>query len=248
MTVITRQMTPEEANKLKGTLPRLHKFFDKEMILSLLGAWITFVLIFTLLWVVVAWFGHAFFDAHFGWNSRWKDAILSVGVLLGGLLVAYAILHQLWFQHRRGDAIRRDIAKGVVNEMRMRIVEAKRFEEPEHGGLLYFLHTSDKKVFTMFDYESQDLGVQGLDPLTRPFCPCNDFVIVQAPESRSVLSSNFTGEQIELAPPLVLSVPPSKWPRFEEFCNTPWEKLETKYSRLTQHSSGTRQKRASPSI
>ena len=243
MSVITRQMTTKELTELKANLPRLHEIIDKEMILMLLGAWITLFFIYTLIWLIAAWFGRALFDAHFGWNSQWKDTIVFIGVLLGGLFVSYAILHQLKYQHRRGTVIRRDIAKGVVNEMRMKVVEAKRFEEPEHGGLLYFLYTSDKKVFTMFDYESQDLGVQGLDPLTSSFCPCENFAIVQAPESRLVLNSNFTGDQIKLEPPLVLAVPPAKWPRFEEFCNTPWEKLETKYSRPTRHSTRTPQKR-----
>jgi hypothetical protein len=240
MTAITRQITSEEVTELKAKLPRWYETIDKEMIFMLLKAWITVILIFTLIWLVAAWFGGVIFDLHFGWNSQWKDTILLIGVMLGGLFVAHAILHLLKYQHRRGVVIRRDIANGVVCEMRMKIVEAKRFEETEHGGLIYFLHTSDKKVFTMFDYESQDLGVDGLDPLTSTFHPCENLIIVQAPESRLVLSSNFTGDHVKLESPLVLTAPPAKWPRFEEFCNTPWEKLEAKYSRPTRHSRGTR--------
>lgn len=233
---ITRQITPEEVAKLKAAIPSTFGSFGKEMTLSLLWGWLMLVVIYSVLWAVVAWLGRVFFDTDFGWHSQWSNAILSIGVLLGGLLVAYEIFRQLRFQFRRGRAIRHDVAKGLVNETRMKIVDAKRFKEPEHDGLLYFLLTSDNKVFAIFDSESQDLGVQGLDPLKSSFRPCEDLVIVNAPESRFVLSSSFYGKGIELAPPLALSVPPAKWPKSNEFCNTPWKELEQQYSRLTPSS------------
>jgi len=105
---------------------------------------------------------------------------------------------------------------------------AKRFQEPEHGGLIYFLRTNDGRVFVLFDHESQDLGVQGENPLSSEFRPRVEFRITRAPQSGHVLSSTFSGPPLHLESPLDLTIPPKQWPETEEFCEIPWDDLEVR--------------------
>ena len=133
-----------------------------------------------------------------------------------------------------------DLENGVVTEEAFHFTETKRLQEHEHGGLIYFLRTVDNRVYVLFDYESQDLGVDEQDPLTSTFRPHEKFVMARAPKSRMILGNRFFGGQLELPTPMPITVPPSKWPTFEAYCDTPWEQLDTKFCRPT---TGSRRRR-----
>jgi hypothetical protein len=104
--------------------------------------------------------------------------------------------------------------------------EAKRFQEPEHGGLIYFLRSTENEVFTVYDHESQTLGVDDKDPLLSSYRPQADLLVVRAPGSGFVLKSQSSGAELSVGPPLELTVKPAEWPEAECLCPIPWEQLE----------------------
>ncbi|MDH5556054.1 MAG: hypothetical protein OEZ03_01820 [Alphaproteobacteria bacterium] len=124
-----------------------------------------------------------------------------------------------------------DLEAGRVVEEVYEFTEALRMQEQEHGGLIYFLRTNDGKVLVLFDHESQDIGVQGEDPLTSSFKPRARLTIVRAPETRLVIDRTFSGEPLDAGKPLDLLAPPSKWPEDDEICNIPWDDLEAAFCR-----------------
>jgi hypothetical protein len=119
-----------------------------------------------------------------------------------------------------------DLAKGAVSDETYRVVGAKRFQEPEHGGLIYFLRTEDDRVLALYDHESQDLSVRGEDPQQSSFRPRAELTLTRAPATRFVLDKRFNGQPIETPPPIELSAPPHEWPENEAFCDVPWDDLE----------------------
>ena len=114
----------------------------------------------------------------------------------------------------------------MVLEERYRFVDAKRFQEPEHGGLIYFLRTSDDRVFVLYDYDSQDLGVQGLDPFSSSFRPKRELAIVRTPDSDMVISTEFFGEEFTISETSELRVPPEQWPESETYYDAQWSDLD----------------------
>src|SRR5262249_5024295 len=109
-------------------------------------------------------------------------------------------------------------------------------QEPEHGGLMYFLRTTDDKVFVLFDYESQGLGAEGKDPLATEFRPCEKLLLVRAQHSEIVLSQNFSGAAVEGGEPIELSVGPSKWPEWDCYCDIKWTELEERFGQSRRKS------------
>jgi hypothetical protein len=121
-----------------------------------------------------------------------------------------------------------DISGAQVAEEHYVLTAAKRFQEPEHGGLIYFLRTAEDKVLTLYDHESQDLGVQGGEPLKSSFRPKTELVMVRAPQTALVIDKAFSGEVLEAGDPIVLVVPPNEWPETESYCDIPWTELEAR--------------------
>jgi hypothetical protein len=161
-----------------------------------------------------------------GINVEYDIWIFLACALLSALLMTPMVVRSV--RNRSGfyQQVRMDLAGGTTDEERYSFVESKRFQEPEHGGLMYFLRTPDDRVFVLFDYESQNLGVEGKDPLASTFRPRSDLLIIRTPVSRHVLSTAFTGSPLELPPPKELSAPPKQWPASEEFCAVAWDQLE----------------------
>jgi hypothetical protein len=128
-------------------------------------------------------------------------------------------------------ALGADLESGEVEEEHYEFTAAKRFQESEHGGMMYFLRTVDDKVFVLFDYESQGLGAEGQEPLASEFQPREKFELVRAPHSGIVLEQNFSGTPLEIGAPIELAVGPSKWPEWECYCEVKWEELDERFGR-----------------
>jgi hypothetical protein len=119
-----------------------------------------------------------------------------------------------------------DLNGGVVVDELYKFVAVKRFQEPEHGGLIYFLRTEDEKVLVLYDAESQSLGAGGEDRLASSLRPRTELVMARAPATRYVLDKRFTGTLMDLAAPIELAVSPKEWPEQDELCEIPWDQLE----------------------
>jgi hypothetical protein len=184
------------------------------------------LLIFTLGWKLVAWLGAKVVHVNFGWRSPLALPILAAGVFICGAFAVISTVRWMRTWQDMRPLVSGDLSRGVVVEDLIEPIAAKRFQEEEHGGLIYFLHTKDNRVFVLFDHESQDLGVYGKDPLASSLRPQTEYRIVRAPTSRFILSRVFSGRSLPLGKPLPLVVPPKQWPECDEFCDIPWGDLE----------------------
>jgi len=122
-----------------------------------------------------------------------------------------------------------DIDDGKVRVEQYTICEAKVLQEQEHGGLFYFLRTSDDRVYVAFDYESQRLGVDGEDPLSSFFAPKSMLRIEKTMHSGTTLVEKFEGESLDVPAPIPMTNKTWRWPEPEEFVKVPWTKIEERY-------------------
>lgn len=189
--------------------------------------WSVSMLVLVLAWQGIAWGMRKAFQVEVGWASAGSLWVIAVGA---AACAGYAVVSSYrwvkgWPQDYR-PALREDVENGGVSEEQYNFTAAKRFQEPEHGGLMYFMRTVDDRVFTLYDRESQDRGVQDEDPLKSSFVPRSQLVIVRAPRTRFILSTVFSGTPLETGAPVLLAVEPEKWPEAEEYCDIAWEELE----------------------
>lgn len=70
--------------------------------------------------------------------------------------------------------------------------------------------------------------MQDADPLESSFFPQQSLVIARAPESRFVISREFSGPALEVGVPMELIAEPDDWPETEEYCGIPWANLQSR--------------------
>jgi hypothetical protein len=196
--------------------------------LTLWGASFFLVL---LVWLTLAWPVQVMGGRDAGLHSPFAPWIFGLGVPL--CAVYAAIFTVRWTAHARKllPALRADLETGDVIEESYRFTAARRFQEPEHGGLMYLLRTSDDRVFVLYDSESQALGAQQKDPLGSSFRPRSDLRVVRAPKSGVIVGKSLTGDLLDPGDPLELSIPPKDWPAPDAYCDLPWSDLERRLSR-----------------
>jgi hypothetical protein len=193
------------------------------------------------LWVAVGTFAACALVLFIGWtvvnavSEGWlsKNAPSSLRWAMLGCVVLSLLLAAAWARRARSARarIREDLAGGRVLDESFEFDAAKRFQEPEHGGMFYCLRTRDRRVFVVFDQESQDLGVAGKDPLDSAFRPRERLRLVRTPGLRTVIVRESSGLILDAGPPLELTLPPGEWPEDEEFHDVPWDELEDRLSR-----------------
>ncbi len=227
--VKTRPMTIDEKELLSSDSNNLWQIIRNEISL-LFGPWVSLILAFILLWALVAWLGRLLFDIDFGWDSSWAPLIWILAIGLNTGWIGYYLVREIYSKSKSRQSIIADLEANEVKEYKLELIAAKRLQEPEHGGLIYFLLTDEQKVFVVYDYESQDLGVDGANPLESSLQPGNELTIVRAPKSGLVLCRHFAGSPLTLDAPRTITVKPHLWPESEEYCDTPWTELEAKYA------------------
>jgi hypothetical protein len=218
-----RQQLEVILKQTKGTVTRWIRGAENALVLSAV-----LTLLFVLAWWVVAWVVRKTFHAEIGWHNASAIWIAAIGTVT---CASYAIISSIRWIHSWPDIrpdIRADVAGGQVVEERYSFTQAKRFQEPEHGGLFYYLHTTTDEVLVVFDEESQDLGARGEVPLKSSFRPTTDLVIVRAPKTKIVLSRQFSGAALDAGVPLELKTPPKAWPESETLSKIPWNDLDTR--------------------
>jgi hypothetical protein len=196
--------------------------------------WATSLLCVVVIWFAIAWLVGKVWVVDLGMRS--PVALWVVGVAMPGCAV-FAVISSIrwvrtWTDYRQ--LLREDLAKSQVNEEEYTFNEAKRFQEPEHGGLIYFLRSEENEVFTVYDPESQTLGIDDKDPLQSSYRPQSGLLIVRAPKSGFVLSSLWSGVVLDAGAPIELAVAPEDWPESETLCNIPWSELEARLASATR--------------
>jgi hypothetical protein len=198
----------------------------KEGAENALVLWAASMLVLVLAWFALAWLARKLFQFDMGSRSPTALWVIGTGVSLCalGALVSSARWIRGWIDHR--PLLRSDLADGRVIEERYVFTAIKRFQEPEHGGLMYFLRSGDGRVLSLFDHESQDLGARGEDPLTSKFQPRAELALVRTPHAGFVVGQRFSGDALDAGPPLELAAEPHHWPEPETCCDIPWDELD----------------------
>jgi len=224
-----RAMTSSERKQLESIPESIWQILREEVALYF-GPWVGVVLAFIFLWGLLSWIGRVLLDTKFGMDSNWAPTIWTWGIAFCTCWLAYYLIREIYTKRNSYQSIAADLQANKVSVYQLELIDVKRFQEPEHGGLIYFLLTDEHKVFVLFDYESQDLGVDRLNPLNSAFQPCSRLTIVKAPVSEITLSQQFSSSPLELSPPGELKVKPDLWPAFNEYCEIPWAELEKTYA------------------
>jgi hypothetical protein len=187
------------------------------------------LLAFVVVWAAVAWLFRRTIGPDYGWESSAAIWVAMAGAALCAVFAVTSTVRWVksWPDHRA--ELRTDLSRGIVVDEFYRLVEVKRFQEPEHGGLIYFLRNEDDRVLVLYDSESASLGAAGEDPLGSPFRPSSELTMVRAPATRFVLDTRFAGSAMTLSAPIELAVQLKEWPDQDEFCAISWDNLETHF-------------------
>lgn len=192
--------------------------------------WAMSMLLFVFGWKLIAWVARVTLHVEFGWSSSAVVWIALFGAVACALVAVVSSVRAIKSWRDIRPDLRADLEGGQVIEETCEFTAAKRFQEPEHGGLIYFLRTTDDKVLVLYDHESQDLGVQDENPLKSTFQPRTELLIVRAPKTGFIISKRFSGAALNAGDPHELSVAPQSWPESETYCKLRWDELERRLS------------------
>lgn len=234
MTTTKREMNAEERAELEKIAAELKqtKIDYSELLMFGYGILLLMLLAFCL-WAVTSWFLWLLIDFDIGPKGPYGQAIKIIG---GFGCAAYMIF--VWFHHRNkfhkyreeyASQVLKSIEANVVKDESYQIKDVKRFIEPEHGGLIYFLLTSNNRILVLYDYESAELGTNGEDSLSGSFEVRNMLNIVKAPKSDHVLRQYFSGDLIEPHKPIDMTLPPEEWPEDATWYRGKWDRLEKRF-------------------
>lgn len=231
MRSLERDMTADERKQLEGLAKesvisrfdyrkRGNVLFDTGSMLSLAAV---------VSWLLIAWVVRLFTGFDFGWNSPWGMTIVWSLIGLSFFYATFNIMRGGRPVSPENIGIAADLRAGKVRVEEIEFVDIKGFEEPEHGGFLYFLKTTDDRVFAALDYESQTLAINDEDPLTSPDRPRRLLKLVTAPISGQCLNFRFSGDLLECSQWFVLTADLERWPDFESFVAVDWNDLDWKF-------------------
>jgi hypothetical protein len=212
--ILDREMTDKEQQFLADLLQRSPSNVKRWMegAQNALVLWAAGLLGLVLLWLLLAWLIKLIVHVDFGLKSQYAIWIVSFFAAICGTYAIYSSVKWVkgWPDPR--PALRLDIDERKVIDERYRVTAAKRFQEPEHGGLIYFLRMDDDRVLVLYDYESVEREMDGKDALSSTFKPRSELHIVRAPNTKYFIEQEFSGEALPLSEPLELAVPPDQWP------------------------------------
>ena len=226
---IQRSATAEEQAFLQALLSKATTKMGRwrQGLENALVLWAVSLLGCVIVWLICAGLTRWLFSVDYGFRSPAAPWILGIATPLCGAYAAFSSVRWVRRWKDMRPSLNADLVAAQVVEEHYVFNAAKRFQEPEHGGLIYFLRTPDDRALTLYDPESQDLGVQDEDPLTSSFKPMSRLVMVRAPETGFVISMTFSGDPLDAGEPIELTLPPEQWPETEQYCDIPWPELET---------------------
>ena len=230
--ILEREMTDKERKFLINLLKKAPSNFKRWMrgAQNAFVLWAVSLLGMVLVWLFLAWLGQLAVNIDFGIKSHYAIWVVIFFAPLCGFYASYSsfIWVKAWPDDRK--ALRQDIGGGKVIDERYKVTDVMRFQEPEHGGLIYFLRLDDDRLLVLYDHESMELEMDGKGALASSFKPCRDLHITRAPNTGYFLNQEFSGEQVPLLDPIDLTVSPDHWPEPESWCQIPWSELKSRLS------------------
>jgi hypothetical protein len=225
-----RALTDEERRKLERLARRVPDRYQRWREVVVNAGVMTFVSMGMVLapWLLLAWLVRKSGGPDIGVHSAVAPWIVGIGLpLAAGFAIVSTLRWMRAWGERLGD-IDRDLAAGRVREEHHAFVAAKRFQEQEHGGLVYFLRSADDRVYVIYDRHSQELGMDGDDPLSSPFRAREQLTIVRTPLSGRVLRRRFSGAVLTAGEVHDLTAAPADWPEDDGYCTLAWDELEAR--------------------
>ena len=189
--------------------------------------WTVFIIPLALAWLLVAWLVRLICHVEIGWSS---PVAIWIVVACTSTCAWFAVAYSIRWVRGWGDirpALREDLDHGRVVEELYQLTEARCFEDPEDGELVYFLRTSDDKVLVLYDYDSEDLACERADPSCGSSEPHTELLVVRAPETDIVIRKVFSGTLLNVGDPLE-ATDPMAWPDSEGYWDVPWNELDTR--------------------
>lgn len=229
MNTVTRNMTKEERQLLENILSKLpnQKARRKQAIENAFVMTAVNLLGLCLLWLFIAWIANQILSVNIGFTSQYSLLIASVLLIFSVLFAIRSTVKWMVSWKDQKPEIQEDIQNGKVVEKNFTIVDAKRFEEPEHCGLIYFLKVQgETESYVIYDSESQDLGVQNKNPFDSTFRVKRQFKTVTAPTSQLIIEKSFSGMEVSVNQTTQIWIHPDKWAQPDSWCDVPWNELE----------------------
>ncbi len=226
--VTRRVASPEEraeARRMLSVAPttarRLKDTAEEALVL-----WAVSLLCLMVAYFFVGWIAGKIWDIHLGLTSQvtvWVMAIATPACFV------IAVVSSIRSARQRPDdrvALRRDVHEAQVNEERYVFAEAKCFQEPERGGLLYMLRCSEHDAFAFYDQEALMLALNDQDPFKSSFRPRTELTVVRALHTALPLSMTWSGDPLDAGKPISVCEGPDRWPEGDTLSKIPWSELE----------------------
>lgn len=182
-----------------------------------------------MLWLLLNWLLGLIITFDFGWNSQYRNYIFWSIVGLSYLYLFVEVAKSCGPDSKTREAIKKDLAKNIVKVSEYPISEVKVFEEPEHGGFIYFVRTFDSKVIALFDSESQDLSIDGEDPNNSPYKIRNILKISRTPIANHIVDEEFSGDIVAIPELKLFTDNTNIWPEHADLIKCKWENINAKY-------------------
>jgi hypothetical protein len=189
----------------------------------------TIALVLVLIWIFINWLLGFIITFDFGWNSQYRNYILWPIVGLSYSWLFFEVAKTCGPNSQTKQALKKDLEVKVLKVSEYPIYEVKFFEEPEHGGFIYFVRTSGDKVLALFDSESQDLSIDDQDPKDSSYKIRNVLKISKAPNSNIIVGEQFSGEPVQIPELEVFTANTKIWPKHADFVKCKWENISAKY-------------------
>ncbi len=201
----------------RRTKEAIENFFVMLAALTLLGV---------VIWAGIGWPSQKVAGIEIGWSSEYAILIAISVVVVAAIYSAYSTTRWMKSWPDSRQPVRDDLEAGLVSEEQLTVLEAKVLQEPEHGGLIYFLRSDDDRVLVLYDRESLDLAMADEDPMGSSFEPQSKVTVIRAPQSGFTIETSFGGENIDIHGPTEITASPDKWPEDEEYSPIPWAQIE----------------------
>ena len=228
--IIRRPATLDERQAIEKVLACAPTLADrlKRGVVNTLVLWAASLLAVVVVWLALGWIAGKILGVNLGLHSAATLWVVRIALPACAIVAAIFSIKWVrgWADYR--PALREDLAQSQVDEEQYTFTEGKRFQEQEHGGLVYFLRSAENEVFVVFDSESANLGAGGEDPLRSSYRPQSNLVIVRAPKSGWVLDRKPSGAELRVGPPVDLMADDKEWPEDETLCNIPWSQLDAR--------------------
>lgn len=193
-----------------------------------LGSMISIVTV--LIWLFLNWIIGLFTSLDFGWNSDYHSYIFGGIIIISFAYTLFTVVRRERPNANTKKQIKKDLTKGVIELYTYMVKDLKVFVEPEHGGFIYFILSTDDEVIAIFDSESQDLSISDKDPKSSSFIPRRTLEIYKTIYSNIVVDDAFKGKLIEFPELRDISLDTTNWPEHGELINCLWGDIENTYS------------------